>query len=109
MAATILKPHEKVTITIGSPVDVDGNPAAIDGVPAWESSDPAVVELTDISPDGLSAVAHHRSVGTAQVVISGDADLAEGVKEIQTPVDFNCLGGEAVGFAVTVGNPEPDV
>lgn len=103
---TILRPGQRAKITVANPVDKFGNPADLDGGIFWETTDESVLEIQSVPDDPMSVYAIHQRKGAAQVVISGDADLGDEVKRIQTAVDFFCQSGEAVGFAVSVGAPE---
>lgn len=106
---TILKADEKVKLGPIAPVDRAGNPAAIDGVPTWSVGDPAIIGL-DVAADGLSAYAIAAGpVGLSQVNITADADLGEGVTTISGTVDFQVVAAQAVGLAIPVGTPEPQV
>lgn len=106
---TILKADEKVALGPVRPVDRKGNPAPIDGVPTWSVSDPTIISL-DIAADGLSAVAIAAGpVGLCQVNVSADADLGDGVETISGTVDFQVVAAKAVGLAIPVGTPEPQV
>ncbi len=101
----ILPDDKKVTLSI-QPVDARGNPAKIDGVPAWSSSDPAVLEVTPAA-DGLSAVAVPVGpLGVVQVNVQADADLGEGVEEISDVIKLTVVGAAAKNLGLTVGTPE---
>lgn len=104
--AFILRADQKVNVSI-NPTDAYGNPATVDGVPAWNSSD--VTKLTVApAPDGLSAVVE--AVGPAgtgiQVNVSADADLGAGVRTITGLLEVDVVGGEAAIFNITTGTPE---
>jgi hypothetical protein len=69
----------KVTTKI---VDAKGNPAQVDGIPAWLTDNPNVVALTP-SSDGLSClVAAVGPIGTATVSMTADADLGAGTETL---------------------------
>jgi hypothetical protein len=88
-------------------IDGFGNPAVVDGVVAWESSNPDLVPV-EPDPDGkLCTVSAPGAVGTAQVKATGDADLGGGVREIITLFDIQVVAGEAVaGTIMPVGDPQ---
>ena len=93
---------------IGSiaPKDAAGNPAPVDGIPVWASSDTAVITVT-AAPDGMSAVVEAVGpLGTAQVSVSADADTGEGVTTITALVDIEVLASEATALGITFGVPE---
>lgn len=101
----ILKDDQKVKLSI-LPVDAKGNPAAVDGVPVWASSDDGVIAVIP-SADGLSATATAvGKVGTAQVSVTADADLGDGVSNIAGVLDVTVVAGQAVSVGVTAGTPE---
>lgn len=98
---------QKMTgLTISSPVDRKGNPAPIDGPPAWSSSDESVATVV-ASGDGMFADIIATGVpGVAVVTVSGDADLGEGTTTIETPINVSVVSEQAVGFGLTLGAVE---
>ena len=102
----ILTEDQKIGLSI-APKSKKGNPAKLDGVPVWESSDAAILGVT-AAADGLSAsVAAAGALGTAQVSVRGDADLGAGVREIIGMIDVEVVGGEATIIEIATGSPEP--
>lgn len=101
----ILTDEQKVALSI-RPMTAAGNPARIDGVPAWSSSDSTIIEvLPDL--DGLSAEAVTVGpVGVAQVSIVVDADLGAGVRTLAAMLDIEVIAAEAATVAITPGAPE---
>jgi hypothetical protein len=100
----ILTDVQKVELSI-SPTSAAGNPAPLDGTPVWSSSDESVLAIT-ASEDGLSAVAVTTGkLGRAQVNVSADADLGDGVKTITGVLDVEVRVSEAVSLAVSAGSP----
>jgi len=96
---------QKVGIAV-NPVDAAGNPAKVDGVPTWVSSDESVITL-EVATDGLAASAVTTGkLGVAQVQVSADADVGAGVEAIGGVLDIEVLGGKAVALNVTAGVPE---
>lgn len=84
-----------------------GNPATVDGVPAWSVSDATVLTL-EVAPDGLSAVITTAGpLGTAQVSVSADADLGEGIETITGVLDVEVRAARAVTVGISAGTPEP--
>lgn len=55
-----------------------GQPAPVDGIPVWASSDSTVLAVTPAA-DGMSAVVDTVAPGTARVTVTADADLGPGV------------------------------
>lgn len=101
----VLTDVQKVSLSI-SPVSAAGNPASIDGVPTWSTSDDTVLTL-EVAEDGLSAVAFTTGkLGTAQVSVVADADLGEGVKELTGVLDVEVKASEAVSLELNAGTPE---
>lgn len=82
-----------------TPKDRAGNPAAIQN-PVWASSDETIVSVAP-SPDGLACYIDTVGVGTARVVLSGDADLGEGVRPIVGEIEFVVSAGGAVTLEIT--------
>jgi len=84
--------------------DAEGNPARVDGIPAWTVSTPEVGELV-VAADGLSAELVAGSPGTGQVNVRADADLGTGTKEIVGVLDVDVLAGEAAVVVIASGPP----
>lgn len=100
----VLKDNQKVALFI-VPTSAAGNPALVEGVPVWTISDSAVLICTP-SEDGMSAeVKAAGLVGTAQVSVTADADLGEGVRTITGVLDVEVKAGEAVTLTVSHGEP----
>lgn len=58
-----------------------GQPAPVDGIPVWASSDETVLKVTP-ADDGMSAVVDTVGAGTARISVSADADVGTGVSTI---------------------------
>lgn len=102
---TILTDSQQIPLTAAFTTK-KGNPAKVDGVPAWSSSDPAIVTVVP-AEDGLTCLALAVGPeGTAQVSVKADADLGSGVREIVGVIDLEVHPGEAVAAVVTGGAPE---
>lgn len=103
--ALILTDIQKVSLSI-SPKSAAGNPAAVDGVPVWQVSDENVLSL-QTAEDGMSAVVSTTGqLGTAQVSVSADADLGEGVQTITGVLDVEVKASAAVTLDISAGVPE---
>lgn len=103
--AFVLKDNEQTQV-VADFRSAKGNPATVDGIPAWTVSDPATLSVTPAA-DGKSAlVAAVGPAGTGQVSVSADADLGEGVKEVIGRLDIEIVGGEATVINL---NPGPAV
>ena len=86
-----------------------GRPAKVDGVPSWTSTDGAVFEVKNISTDGLSAEIWPADTadGVAELVITADADLGDGVTNLETRVGIEARPAEAAAGNVTLGAGTP--
>jgi hypothetical protein len=105
MPALILTDEQKVQLNVAFKTAA-GNPARVDGTPAWSSSDETVITVVP-SEDGLSATAlASGALGVAQVVCEADADLGEGVRPITGTLDIEVRPAEAVSALVVAGVPE---
>lgn len=102
--ALVLTDAQKVTLSVAFTTKA-GNPASVDGVPQWVSSDPSVIQVVQ-SADGLSAEAIAVGpLGTAQVSVVADADLGEGVAAITGVLDIEVKASQAVFAIVAAGAP----
>jgi hypothetical protein len=82
-----------------------GNPTSVEaGTVVFASSDPAILEVTD-NGDGTAKVKAVGPVGTAQVQVSADADLGEGVKTVTGVADVEVVAGEAAVINISFGAP----
>jgi hypothetical protein len=103
--ALILTDVQKVGLSI-APVDAKGNPAPVDGVPTWGTSDASILTVTPAA-DGMSAEALAVGpVGTAQVNVSADADLGTGITTITGTLDVQVTASQATALDITAGTPE---
>lgn len=60
----------------------DGTKGNVDGVPTWSTSRPDLITIIPYE-DGYSAeIVSTGAIGTASIMVSADADLGDGVKEI---------------------------
>ena len=104
MAAFILTADQMVDVSVAF-VDSHGNPATVDGMPAWASSDDTVLSAIG-SADGMSAtVSAVGPVGQAQVSVTADADLGAGTIELIGLMDVQVVAGDAVSAVLTPGTP----
>lgn len=85
-------------------------PARVDGVPVWASSDGTIIQVNPAA-DGMSAQVPCISAGVARFTITADADLGAGVQtitgvseDITVSTDPNQL---ASTFTITLGAPVP--
>lgn len=87
---------------------VGGNPAQIDGIPVWESSDPNLVDLIP-APDGLTCIARPKlATGSVGITVSADADLGPGANIITSPSWLlEIAAGMAVRLEIIPGEIRP--
>jgi hypothetical protein len=103
--AYMLPDDQKVTLGL-DPRDKKQNPAALDGVPTWGSSDETIVTVA-AAPDGLTAVLTAVGpLGTAQVNVTGDAKMGPETVTLSGTLDVQVVAGEAVTLGITTGTPE---
>jgi len=104
--AVTLTDVQKVTVGV-QPVDAKDNPAAIDGVPVWAVSDPALLSLAPnpSDPNGMVVLAVG-PLGNAQVSVTVDADLGAGVLTLTGLLDVTVVSSQATTVGIVVGTPE---
>ena len=88
-----------------SGVDKKGNPAELDSV-VFTSSDPSVATVDADPSDPNKALIKAVAAGTAQINVSADADLGDGVNTLTGTLDLTVVAGQAVGFVINTGTPE---
>lgn len=99
----VLPDTKKVPLTVTF-ADAAGNAASVEGVPVWSSSDETIVLIADVAADGLSAFAVAVGpLGTAQVNVSADADLGEGVTTLTGVLDIQVTASAATSAIVVAG------
>lgn len=86
-------------------VDKKGNPAQLDSV-VFTSSDNSVATVTSDPSDPNKALVKAVAAGTAQINVTADADLGDGVTELTGTLDLTVVAGQAVGFVINTGTPE---
>jgi len=96
---------QEVVLSI-APKDVEGNPAALEGVPTWTSSDVAIVTVTPAA-DGLSATAITVGPeGAATITVVAQGDLTGGGTDTVTDtVEITVVGSQASSLNVSAGTP----
>lgn len=97
--------YPNVTLVITNAL---GQPAPVDGVPVWASSDATMLTVTPAA-DGLSALVDTVGPGTARFSITADADTGSGVTTITAvSEDINITIGpkhQASVMTLTLGAP----
>lgn len=103
--AMILPIDKKLVGCTVSYVDAAGNAAVVDGVPVWATDRPDLLTLV-ATADGMGCdITPVGPLGTAQVTVTADADMGEGLRELVTLGSIDCVAGEAIGG--TINFPEP--
>ncbi len=94
-----------VTLVI---TNAHGQPAPVDGVPVWASSDATVLAVTPAA-DGMSATIDTVAPGTGRITVSADADMGAGVTTITgVTEDINVtLGPSSQASVMTLTLPAP--
>lgn len=101
----MLGDDQKVTLRVKF-VTGEGNPAKVDGAPAWETSNEELFEL-EPSDDGLTCVVTTVGMlGIGQVSVSADADLGTGSRDIIGTLEIEVVSGEAIAAVLEPGLPE---
>ncbi len=97
--------YDNVTLAV---TNAAGQPANVDGVPVWASSDETVLTVV-AGADGMSAVIDTVAPGTARVTVSADADLGAGTVPLTgVTEDINVTLGpshQASVMTLTLGAP----
>lgn len=75
--------------------DKHGNPAKVDGVPQWATSNAETLNVTQDENGMAGSVSAVGPVGTAQLTVTADADLGAGVEQITGTADFEVVAGKA--------------
>lgn len=108
--ASLLTSQEfpSVTLTI---TNAAGQPAPVDGVPVWATSDATVISVV-AAADGMSAVvAAVAPGGPARITVTADADLGAGVSTITGVSEDITVTQDPAQLAsimtLTLGNPAP--
>jgi hypothetical protein len=85
--------------------DAKGNPALVDGAPAWSVSDPTILSVTPTA-DGMGAtIAALGPLGSCQVSVTADADMGGDVKALVGTLDVSVVAGAAVSANISAGAP----
>jgi hypothetical protein len=102
-------PVDKLVVMQVAYVDAQGNPAVVDGMVSWASSDDDVITVkVDPEDSTICTVTPAGKAGQAQVTATADADLGAGVRSLVTLCDIEVVAGEAVaGTIQPLGDPQP--
>jgi hypothetical protein len=88
-----------------SAVDRKGRPAQVDSI-VFTSSDPNVATVEQDTADPSKALLKAVDAGTAQINVTADADLGDGVSELSGVLDVTVVAGQAVALSIGTGTPE---
>lgn len=100
---SLILPIDRVVTLSIQPVDAAGNPAPVDGAPAWSSSDESLAVVVP-AEDGLSAELRPvGALGLAQISVSADARLGPDTLTLTGLLDVQIVGGEAVALNIAAG------
>lgn len=106
MAVLQMSNSQKCLVRL-APKKASGQPARLDGIPTWETSDPTTATVSATTSDGLEAqVVASGPLGACQIIARGDADLGSGVRPIVGVLDVEINEGEAVVLELEPGTPE---
>jgi len=103
MVAAKITNAQQVNVTLTPKTD-SGKPAKLDGVPVWSviSGTSTVVPAAD----GLSAdLISSDEPGVTVFLVDADADLGEGVEDLQETIELTVAGENAKNLGITVGTP----
>lgn len=81
-----------------------GNAAAVQSV-VFSSSNEAVLAVVD-NGDGTAKASAVGPAGSAQLIVTADADLGEGVKNITGTLDVEVVAGDAAIIVIEAGAPQ---
>ena len=97
----------KIDVQVGY-IDVNGNPASVDGEVTWASSNDALCTAEPGSDSSVCTISAVGALGDVQVTATADADLGSGVRELVTLLDVHVVAGEAVAGTINiVGEASP--
>lgn len=100
----LLPVDRKVTATVTF-TDRGGNAAEVQGSPVWNTDRPDLLTVEVV--DGVANITPVGPLGSAQVVVSADADLGEGFVELIVLGQIEVIAGTAVAGVINFGEPVP--
>jgi len=99
-------PDDKSVSATVAFADAKGNAAQVQGAPSWTVDPPDSVVTMAGAADGLSATfTPVGPLGSAQVSVSADADLGDGVTTITGLGTIEVIAGTAVTASINFGAP----
>ena len=105
--AFILKATQQVDLSV-TVTDKRGNAAQVENG-TWEVDSESVATITD-NGNGTATLKAVGTPGTAVVSYTADADLGDGVQEVEGYLDLEVVAGDAAVFNIVAGTPseQPD-
>ena len=103
MTEVTITNEQKVNLVLNPKTDA-GKVVEVDGKPVWSvvSGESTLV----VADDGLSAdLVSSDTPGDTTFLIDADADLGEGVEDVQETVTLHVAGARAKNLGVVVGTP----
>src|SRR5262245_59688375 len=95
---------QQVSISV-SGVDAKGFPAPLENV-TMTSSDGTIASVVQDATDPSKGMVVAGVPGDAQIQVTADAKIGEGVKELTGTLDVHVVAGEAATITVGTGVPE---
>ena len=96
-----LKVGQSVSLTV-HPKTSEGQECQVDGTPVWDSNGTAGVSL-QADLDGRTCLVTALAAGIAEIHVSADADLGEGLRAIKAGLSLRVIQPEAVELAIEAG------
>lgn len=90
-----------------TPISKRGNPAKVQaGSVRFVSSDSSVITATQDDPTNeLKVTVKSVAPGAARLSCKFDADLGDGITDVELFEDFSIIGGQAIGGTMKFGTP----
>ena len=102
--AMLLPVDKKVSATVLF-TDAAGNAAGVEGIPVWGTDRPDLLSI-EVDPAGYAAtITPLGPLGSAQVTVSADADLGEGVVPLVVLGQLDIIAGQAVAGVINFSEP----
>ena len=96
-----LKVGQSVPLTV-HPKTSEGQECQVDGIPVWQSSGSAGIIL-QADLDGRTCLVTALAAGIAEIHVSADADLGEGLRAIKAGLSLRVIQPEATELIIEAG------
>lgn len=103
---SVITAEQKLPVTVFV-TDKYSNPATLDGLLTWESTNPDLLTVTVLDDATSAELIPVGPAGLVQVIVRGDADLGDGIRPITGLIDIEIIGGEASLMTITPGLAVP--